>query len=313
MRVVVTGGSGSIGREVVRQLLKRGDDVVNLDRRRSGRDDDDDPSHGERQARFFYADLAERSAYDHHLAEFHPDAVVHLGEIPNNYHRTNDEVFALNARSTATFLQCVAELDVKRVAYASSCQVYAQFGTSWKKEVTPPRALPHSEAEIAVPNNGYGASKLASEAYFRMLAARHDMRIASLRLPGVFQLKRAWWLKHELNDDSRLHEYNAWLEVGDAAAALIAAIEPDLAGDGFEGAEVFNVGASETRLPPSAPPIRTLLAERHPNFPALPEDFPERGALYDSTKFRRLVGWKDEITLQDLLDKAELLAKKRPF
>src|SRR4051812_27967356 len=110
MRIAVTGGSGRIGAYVVRELLSRGHEVINLDRRAAK-----DPANG---ARFVVIDLARRELVQPIFEQV--EAVCHLGEIPSvNAGVSPEEVYAQNTRAGAVVLQTAADLKLKRVIYTS--------------------------------------------------------------------------------------------------------------------------------------------------------------------------------------------------
>jgi dTDP-glucose 4,6-dehydratase len=79
MRVLVTGGCGFIGSAVVRLAVERGDQVLNLDRRRKSTPT---PSLASVAGQSGYArleaDIADRSLVRAIFREYKPDAIVHL-------------------------------------------------------------------------------------------------------------------------------------------------------------------------------------------------------------------------------------------
>src|SRR5665213_2505353 len=117
MKVVVTGGSGKVGRAVVRDLLEHGHEVLNVDRVAP------DPSKSA-AAPFLPADVTD---YGQALeavsgAEVLPgvEAVVHLAAVPSPFHATPDVTFATNIRSTHTVFSAAVRLGLTRVVWASS-------------------------------------------------------------------------------------------------------------------------------------------------------------------------------------------------
>lgn len=79
MRVLVTGGCGFVGSAVVRLAVERGDNVLNVDRRRKS---NPVPALGPVSSREGYArleaDVCDRSLMRALVREFAPDAVIHL-------------------------------------------------------------------------------------------------------------------------------------------------------------------------------------------------------------------------------------------
>src|SRR5205823_15132505 len=117
MRVAVTGGSGRIGSFVVKELIGRGHEVINIDRRQPAQ------AGG---ARFVFAHLGQREQVQPVLEQV--EAVCHLGEIPSvNAGSSPEYVFAENVRAGSVVMQTAADLKLRRVIYTSSCQVYGMW------------------------------------------------------------------------------------------------------------------------------------------------------------------------------------------
>ena len=102
LRVVVTGGSGRIGSEVVRALLARGHRPVNLDLAKPLVDN----------CPYLQIDMTDRKAVREAMKG--ADAVCHLAEIPNIMDPlTEDGVFSANTASTAHVLKAAADFKLK--------------------------------------------------------------------------------------------------------------------------------------------------------------------------------------------------------
>ena len=156
-RVLVTGGAGFIGSELVRQLAEKKADVVVVDNLVNGRREnvaDLGP-----QVRLVVADVRDADGMSQVLQDV--DLVFHLAclGVRHSIHspRENHDV---NATGTLTMLAAARERGVKRFVYISSSEVY---GTA--------RHVPMTEEHPTYPKTVYGASKLAGECYTR---AYHD-------------------------------------------------------------------------------------------------------------------------------------------
>ena len=115
MRVVVTGGSGKLGRAVVDDLAANGYDVANVD------------AAPPRDARseFTRIDLSEYGQVVEALTRIdsrfdHVDAVVHLAAIPGPGNSTNAATFANNVVASYNVFAAARVAGIRNVVWASS-------------------------------------------------------------------------------------------------------------------------------------------------------------------------------------------------
>ena len=153
-RVLVTGGAGFIGSELVRQLAQRGFSVCAVDNLVNGRQENLDGVLGE-QVELIVADIRDASSMASLLRK--TDLVFHLAclGVRHSIHSPveNHEV---NASATLGLVTAARNAGVKRFVYVSSSEVY---GTA--------RTVPIAEDHPTLPMTVYGASKLAGECYTR--------------------------------------------------------------------------------------------------------------------------------------------------
>jgi UDP-glucose 4-epimerase len=150
VKVLVTGGAGFIGSNLVRALLERGDDVRVLDNFSTG-------------SRENLAGLdveiveGELRSYERvHNAVRGVEVVYHLGALGSVPRSVQDPLTssAVNVEGTLNVLLAARDEQVRRVVFSSSTSVY---GTS--------RELPTTESTPPDPISPYGVAKLAAERY----------------------------------------------------------------------------------------------------------------------------------------------------
>jgi nucleoside-diphosphate-sugar epimerase len=166
MKVVVTGGSGQIGRYVVRELVEAGHAVTNVDIVR--------PAVSICPSR--QVDLTQAGEVYGALAG--AEAVVHLGAWPNPGLVVDTKTYADNVQGSFNIFQACADLGIKRVVSASSAQVYGFAGA-------PPQYAPVDETHPLRPINCYALSKTAGEQAADYFVANYGLTILSFRFMGV--------------------------------------------------------------------------------------------------------------------------------
>ncbi len=149
-KVLVTGGGGFIGSNLVRGLLERGDTVRVLDNFATGNRDNLDGVDVE-------VIEGELRSYERvHNAVRGAEVVFHLGALGSVPRSVQDPLTtsAVNVEGTLNVLLAARDEGVGRVVYASSSSVYGSAAT-----------LPAQEASPVDPISPYGVAKLAAERY----------------------------------------------------------------------------------------------------------------------------------------------------
>ncbi len=170
MDVLVTGGAGFIGSNLVARLVERGDNVRVLDNFSTG-------LKGNVSDR---AELVEGDVTDERLvrkASRGVQVVFHLAA-HTSVPRSLDDPLAtnwVNTQGTLCVLQAARENGVRRVVASSSSSVYGGTGT-----------LPSKETEPCWPRSPYAVSKLAAEHYCRVFAQLHGLEAVALRYFNVY-------------------------------------------------------------------------------------------------------------------------------
>jgi nucleoside-diphosphate-sugar epimerase len=149
-RVLVTGGAGFIGSNIVRALLERGDDVRVLDNFSTG-------SRGNLEGLDAEIVEGELRSYERvHNAVRGVEVVYHLGALGSVPRSVQDPLTssAVNVEGTLNVLLAARDEGVRRVVFSSSSSVYGSSGR-----------LPRTEEMAPDPISPYGVAKLAAERY----------------------------------------------------------------------------------------------------------------------------------------------------
>ena len=307
-RVLVTGGLGFIGSNLVRQLVEAEADVLIVDSLI--------PDYGGNL--FNIAGLEDRVRVD--LSDVRDvasmDALVQEREIIFNLAGQVSHIDSMRDPQTDLDINCRAQLSMLeacrkhnpgvRVVFAGTRQVYGR-----------PDRLPVDESHLVRPADINGVNKAAGEYYHLLYNNVFGIRACSLRLTNVYgprQLIRhnrqgfiGWFIRLAIEggeiqvfgDGAQLRDF---VYVDDAAEAFLLAG----ANEACNG-EVFNVGGDG---PISHRDLVALIIEvagrgsvRYVEWP------PEKkridiGSFYsDSSKFRRTVGWKPQVGLREGLQR----------
>jgi nucleoside-diphosphate-sugar epimerase len=283
MKVVVTGGSGKVGRAVVRDLLEHGHEVLNVDRVAP------DPSKSA-PAPFLPADLTDYGEALEALSatEVLPgvEAVVHLAAVPSPFHATPDVTFSTNIRSTHTVFSAAVALGLKRVVWASS---ETTLGLPFDQ---PPDYAPVDESHPLRPESSYALSKVLGEEMARQFSRWSGIPFIGLRFSNVME-RAAYDLFPTYWEDPSLRKWNLWGYVDESHAAQ--SVRQALTVEA-RGADAFIIAAADTVM---TRPSRELMAEVFPGVP-VDDALSEHGTLLGIDKARRVLGYEPQFSWREL-------------
>jgi UDP-glucose 4-epimerase len=228
MRVLVTGGAGFIGSNLVHHLVsERKHDIAVLDNLSVGLTEPGLPP----EARFLYGDFTDPATLTKALRGV--DVVVHLAALSGVMDSVEDPApsFEVNVAGSFRLLELARQAGVRKVICAST-------GGALLGDAAPPI----SESHAPSPLSPYGASKLAMEGYCSAYAGAYGLACATLRFsniygPGSAHKKSvvAAFVKHVLRGEPLLiygdgTQERDYLFVGDLVRGISSAIAQDIAG-----------------------------------------------------------------------------------
>ncbi len=287
MRILVTGGLGHIGSEVVELLGAAGHEVRSLDRAARPK--------GYAQE-YMAADLTDPR--DMRRAVDGIDAVVHAGAIPHDRHGAADEVLRVNVQGTLLVLQACAEAGIERVVNFSSVNSLGNFGGHRAAAY-----LPIDDAYPRHPQTPYQLSKHLAEEACAAYADRYGMTCISLRPVAVMRgapFRR--WLGADPNVRAEWGkgDYWAYVDLRDVAEGVRLSLETPAGSSG----EFLLVADDTTQELPTS----ELLARFYPDTPwrGVPQEEyfaenPNRGLL-DTSRARDVLGWRARHSWRDADD-----------
>jgi len=283
-KVVVTGGSGKLGRAVLRDLVAHGYGVLNLDQTLPR----DAICQTVRVDLSNYGEVAEAimSGVDERQGPF--DAVVHLAAIPAPGLFPNARTFKNNVPASYNVFLAAREAGIKSVVFASSETV---LGLPFD---TPPPYVPVDEEYYPRPESAYSLGKLLDETMARQFARWDpELKIVGLRFSNVMD-PEDYKAFPGFDADPRVRKWNLWgyIDARDGAQAVRRALEAE-----FKGFEAFIIANADTVMSRSND---SLLAEVFPGVPTKGQ-VSQNGTLLSIDKAKRMLGyvpqysWRNEV------------------
>jgi dTDP-glucose 4,6-dehydratase len=293
MNVLITGGSGFIGSNLVRLVLaeRPGWRVVNLDKLTyAGNGENLADVERDPRYRFVRGDIANGELVAEILRAERIDAVMHLAA-ESHVDRSilsPAEFIETNVRGTQVLLEAAREHAIPRFLHVSTDEVYGSLG---------PTGLFTEETPLA-PSSPYSASKAGSDLLALAYAHTFGMNVVVTRCsnnygPYQFPEKLIPLMIANALEDRPLPVYGDgmnvrdWIHVEDHARGLVAALEQGRPG------QVYNFGASSERHNINIVKQVLRLLGKPETLIQFVKDRPGHDRRYaiDSTKVRRELGW----------------------
>jgi nucleoside-diphosphate-sugar epimerase len=269
-RIVVTGGSGKLGRAVVAELAGHGNEVINLD------------AAGARPV--IKIDLTDYGQTVEALAGIddrysHVDAVVHLAAIPAPGLTANAATFHHNITATYNVFAAAKAAGITNVVWASSETL---LGIPFE---TPPPYIPLDEEYQARPESRYALVKHLEETMAEQFCRWNpDLKMVGLRFSNV--MEPADYAEFpSFDDDARKRSWNLWgyIDARDGAQAVRKALAYE-----NTGVEIFIIANADTVMSRSS---AELAAEVYPDV-KVTRELGEHETLLSIDKARRLLGYE---------------------
>ncbi|MBZ0263859.1 dTDP-glucose 4,6-dehydratase [bacterium] len=302
MRVIITGGAGFIGSNLIHYLLKHRPEweLINLDALTyAGNLENLKACEGNPNYHFEHADIVDQDAMTRLFEEYKPDAIMHLAAEshvdrsildPQSFVRTN-------VMGTQVLLNEAKKLgDSFRFLHVSTDEVYGSLGsTGFFTEDTP-----------LAPNSPYSASKTGSDLLVRAANKTHGMDTIITRCsnnygPYQFPEKLIPLMISNAMEDKQLPVYGDgknvrdWLYVEDHCSALTTVLEKGKAG------EVYNIGGNNEWFNIDIVKLILKSLGKSEELIKYVTDRPGHDRRYaiDASKLEKELGWEPSYTFEE--------------
>lgn len=171
-KVIVTGGAGFIGSNLVDRLIELEHEVFVVDNLSTG-----DYENVNTKAHFHRTDLADIEQPELNNICKNADVIFHMAALPNVQYSMENPMSTLgdNLTSTVRMLECARANRVKKFVYSGSCSCYGDA-----------ESIPTTEDESIKPLSPYALNKYQGEEYCRLYSQIYNLDTVVLRYFNVY-------------------------------------------------------------------------------------------------------------------------------
>ena len=170
--ILVTGGAGFIGSNLVKELVETGNSVKIIDNFSTGYPANLEPFPS---VKIIYGDIRDKSAINNAMKDI--EIVFHLAASVGNKRSIEDPIYDsdVNILGTIQVLEAARKTKIQKIVVTSSAAIYGEL-----------KFLPITESHPVEPDSPYGCSKLAEEKLALAYAKMYNMNIVCLRYFNVY-------------------------------------------------------------------------------------------------------------------------------
>ncbi len=302
-KIIITGSSGTIGTELFLQLLKKGFDVVGVDK---------NPNRWfeELNKKTIVANLLSKEEMKK-LPNDEIDMIVHLAANARVYNSVVDPNIAKeNIDTVFNILEFARKHDISRLIFASSRETYGESSEPKKED----------EVRIEKCESPYTASKIAGEALVHAYAKCYGLDFVIVRYSNVYgkydisdRLIPKFLINASKNKDLMIYGENKTLDftyIEDAVNGTIKSIEKF---DDVKG-NVFNIATGKgVKIIDVAKKIKALLNSQSPIVVEHNREGEIEFFIANIDKAKKLLGYEPKYSIDEGLKRAYEWYKEQGF
>jgi len=288
LNILVTGGAGFIGSNLVDKLIELGHQVTIIDNLSTGKKE-----YLNSKAKFHKLDISDLNKIEPVFKDI--DYVFHLAAQPRIQPSIKDPATSHqnNVAGTLNVLIAAKDNKVKKVIYSASSSAYGDQ-----------KQLPLNEDMKPQPKTPYSVFKWVGEEYCKLFSSLYNLSTVSLRYFNVYGSRQSTegayatvigiFLRQAKNnqlltivgDGEQTRDFTS---VKDVVQANILAMKADKASKG----EIINIGTGKGY---SINRVAKMISDNTTNIPPRPGEIQD--TLADNTKAKQILGWEPTISLE---------------
>jgi len=301
LKLLVTGGAGFIGSEFVREGVKRGYDIVVVDKLNYA-GDLERLKEVEDNITFYKADITNKEFIEHIFKTEKPKVVIHFAAESHVDRSILDAspFIKTNVEGTQVLLDVAKDIGIDKFINIATDEVYGELGQEGTfKEDSP-----------LIPNSPYSSSKAAADMLGRAYYKTYKLPVITVRPsnnygPWQYPEKLIPVVILKALNNEKIPVYGTgqnvreWLYVSDCAGAIFEIMEKGKIG------EIYNVGSNQERR--NIDVVKAILKLLHKNEDLIEfvKDRPGHDFRYslDTTKIKNELGWEAKTTFEEGIEK----------